>query len=136
MHSHLHRFRVIYGDTDMMGVVYYANYFRYFEAGRNEFLRAAGLVYTSLEARGYALPVASAQAKYVSPARYDDELTLEVTVVQVRFGSLKMAYRLTREADDCLITTGETVHACVGPQGKVVRLPDDLRACLSIGPSA
>ncbi len=132
MHSHRHRFRVIYGDTDMMGVVYYANYFRYFEAGRNEFLRAAGLLYSSLEERGYALPVASASAKYLSSARYDDELTLEVRIEQVRFGSLRMGYSLMREQDDTLIATGETVHACVGRSGKVVRLPDDLRACLSV----
>lgn len=131
MRSHVHRFRVIYGDTDMMGIVYYANYFRYFEAGRSEFLRAAGLTYTELEARGYGLPVASASAKYLASARYDDELTLRTTVERLRFGSLVMGYDLRREADGALIATGETVHACVGPAGKVVRLPDDLRACLS-----
>lgn len=131
MRRHEHTFRVLYGDTDMMGVVYYANYFRYFEAGRNEFMRAAGLVYTTLEERGFTLPVASASAKYVSPARYDDELTLEVHVEQVRFGSIRLAYRLRRDSDDTLIATGETVQACVSRAGRVVRLPDDLRACLA-----
>ena len=111
----------------MMGVVYYGNYFRYFEAGRSEFLRAAGLPYAELEKAGYMLPVASAAAKYHASARYDELLTLETRVDVVRFGSLKMSYRLEREADDQLIATGETVHACVGPSGKVTRIPPMLR---------
>lgn len=134
MRSHVHRFRPIYGDTDMMGVVYYANYFRYFEAGRTEFLRAAGISYRDLEGRGYGLPVASASAKYVASAYYDDPLALRVTVERVRFGSLVMGYELKRESDEILIATGETVHACVGRSGKVVRLPDDLREALSEEP--
>ena len=57
--------RVIYGDTDQMGVVYYANYLRYFEAGRNEFIRAKGLRYRDFEARfGLLLPVVEAQVSY------------------------------------------------------------------------
>ena len=131
MRSHTYRFRVIYGDTDMMGVVYYANYLRFFEAGRNEFMRAAGLTYKDLEARGFALPVASAQTKYVTPARYDDELTLTTTVTGLRFGSIVLEYRLVRDADGALVATGSTKHACLGADGKIVRLPDDLKASLS-----
>ncbi|MCA9551054.1 MAG: acyl-CoA thioesterase [Myxococcales bacterium] len=117
----------------MMGVVYYANYFRYFEAGRNELLRAAGVEYKHLEAGGHALPVASASAKYVSSARYDDELELETRVEQLRFGSVRLSYVLRRPADDAIIATGETVHACVNPEGRIVRLPDSLRASLNPG---
>lgn len=131
MRSHTYRFRVIYGDTDMMGVVYYANYLRYFEAGRSEFMRAAGLTYRSLEARGFGLPVASAEIKYLSPAYYDDELTLITQVEQLGFGSIRLSYVLTREADGAEIATGETKHACIGPKGKIARLPDDLKASLS-----
>ena len=111
----------------MMGVVYYGNYFRYFEAGRSEFLRAAGLPYGKLEKAGYMLPVASASAKYHASARYDELLTLETSVDAVKLGSLKMRYRLVRDADDLLITTGETVHACIGPSGRVSRIPAMLR---------
>ena len=111
----------------MMGVVYYGNYFRYFEAGRSEFLRAAGLPYSELESDGYMLPVASTAAKYHASARYDDLLTLETKVEAVRMGSLRMSYRLVREADDQLIATGETVHACIGPSGRVTRIPQKLR---------
>ncbi len=130
--SHRHQFRVIYGDTDMMGIVYYGNYFRYFEAGRSELLRAVGLPYMQLEAAGYALPVASASAKYHASARYDELLTLETTVVAVRMGSLQMGYRLEREEDGVLIATGETLHACVGKKtGRVTRIPAMLRERLA-----
>jgi acyl-CoA thioester hydrolase len=115
----------------MMGVVYYANYLRYFEAGRNELLRAAGVEYKGLEADGYILPVASASAKYLASARYDDELELETRVEQLRFGSVRMSYALRRPADDALIATGETLHACLNRAGRVVRLPDALRLALA-----
>ena len=130
MRSHRHQFRVIYGDTDMMGVVYYANYLRYFEAGRNEFLRDAGFDYASFERLGLILPVTEAKAKYLSPARYDDELSLTTTLAQLRFGSLRMSYELMREADGAKIATGETIHACVDGEGRVRRLPDSFRAVL------
>ncbi|MEQ9499015.1 MAG: thioesterase family protein [Deltaproteobacteria bacterium] len=130
MRRHVHRFRPIYGDTDMMGVVYYANYFRFFEAGRTEFLRAAGFEYRMFEDRGYGLPVASASAKYHAPSKYDDPLALTIEIAEVRYGSLRITYRLVRESDDTLIATGETMHACVGPSGRVVRIPDDFRSKL------
>jgi acyl-CoA thioester hydrolase len=130
MNSHRHRFRVIYGDTDMMGVVYYGNYFRYFEAGRSELLRAAGVDYREFEKEGLMLPVADAHAKYHRSATYDDELELETSVTEVRFGSIRMAYRLTRLSDDTLIATGDTLHACVDRNGKVVRIPELLRSKL------
>src|SRR5688572_10377081 len=125
MLSHSHTFRPIYGDTDMMGVVYYANYFRYFEAGRTEFLRAVGFRYKDFESNGFALPVVSASARYHAPARYDDELALETTLSEVRFSTVRMTYRLTRVTDASLIATGETRHACLGPDGRVVRLPQE-----------
>ena len=125
MLSHHHTFRPIYGDTDMMGVVYYANYFRYFEAGRTEFLRAVGFQYKDFERSGFALPVVSASARYHAPARYDDELALETTLSEVRFSTVRMTYRLVRVTDESLIATGETRHACIGPDGRVVRLPQE-----------
>ena len=73
--------RVIYGDTDQMGVVYYAQYLRYFEAGRNEFIRAKGLRYRDFEARfGLQLPVAEAGVVYRRPARYDDLIAVETAL--------------------------------------------------------
>ena len=124
--------RVIYGDTDQMGVVYYANYLRYFEASRNEFIRAKGLRYRDFE-ETYALrlPVTEASVAYKAPARYDDLLTLEVGLAEVRRASARFGYRLLR--DGALLATGHTVHACVDLAGKVQRLPPALLERLTDG---
>jgi acyl-CoA thioester hydrolase len=124
--------RVIYGDTDQMGVVYYANYLRFFEAGRNEFIRAKGMRYRDFE-EGFALqlPVTEATVRYLQPARYDDLLRLEVSLEEIRRASATFVYRLLR--DGTLLATGLTVHACVDPGGKVRRLPEELVTRLSAG---
>jgi len=125
--------RVIYGDTDQMGVVYYANYLRYFEAARNEFIRAKGLRYRDFEERfGLLLPVAEASVSYKSPARYDDLLTVEISLGEARRASARFEYRLLRD-DGTLLCTGHTVHACVDRAGKLQRLPRELVQALSAG---
>ncbi len=117
--------RVIYGDTDQMGIVYYANYLRYFEAGRNEFIRAKGLRYRDFETRfSRRLPVVEAQVSYRTPARYDDVLTVETSIEDVRRASARFVYRIVREAE--LIATGHTLHACVDLEGRVQRMPQEL----------
>lgn len=107
----------------MMGVVYYANYLRYFEAGRNELLRDVGLCYRDLELAGYSLPVTAVSAKYRAPARYDDALVLETSIAEIGFASIRMSYRLLRGTGGELLATGETTHACIGPEGRICRLP-------------
>jgi len=130
------RLRVIYGDSDQMGVVYYANYLRYFEAARNEFIRAKGLRYRDFEERyGLVLPVAEAHVNYRSPARYDDLLTIEATLAEARRASARFEYRIVRE-DGELLATGHTVHACVDRDGKVQRMPAELVAALVEGEPA
>jgi acyl-CoA thioester hydrolase len=126
------RLRVIYGDTDQMGVVYYANYLRYFEAGRNEYIRAKGLRYRDFEERfGLRLPVAEAGVSYKQPARYDDLLDVEITIAEVRRASARFEYRLLREGT--LLATGHTVHACVDLEGKLRRMPEELASRLTDG---
>jgi acyl-CoA thioester hydrolase len=124
--------RVIYGDTDQMGVVYYANYLRYFEAGRNEFIRARGLRYRDFEAGfGLRLPVVEAQVSYRAPARYDDLLEVETSLVEVKRASARFGYRILREGE--VVATGHTVHACVDLEGRIQRMPPDLVARLAGG---
>jgi acyl-CoA thioester hydrolase len=124
--------RVIYGDTDQMGVVYYAQYLRYFEAGRNEFIRAKGLRYRDLEARfGLQLPVAEAGVVYRRPARYDDLIAVETALAELRRASARFEYRVVREGET--LTTGFTVHACLDAKGRVRRLPAELASRLAAG---
>lgn len=124
--------RVIYGDTDQMGVVYYANYLRFFEAGRNEFLRQKGLRYREVEERlGVLLPVSEAAVTYRSPARYDDLLTVETALAELRRVSARFEYRVLRGAE--VLATGHTVHACIDAEGRIRRVPPELAAALSEG---
>jgi acyl-CoA thioester hydrolase len=122
--------RVIYGDTDQMGVVYYANYLRYFEAGRNEHIRACGLRYRDFEeCFSLRLPVAEAKVSYRIPARYDDLLVVETTLAELGRASARFEYRVLRGEE--LLATGHTVHACVDLEGRVRRMPEELVLRLS-----
>lgn len=120
--------RVIYGDTDQMGVVYYANYLRYFEAARAAFLRDGGLPYADVERQGLQLPVVEAHVRYLRPARYDDLLEVTATPAELRHASLRFTYQV-RRADE-LLAEGFTVHACVNAAGRPTRLPAALRRLL------
>jgi len=119
-------YRVIYGDTDQMGVVYYANYLRWFERGRCEFLRQLGAPYGEIEARGIHFPVVEAHCRYVRPARYDDLILIESRLDTVSRATLVFRYRILREGEALALAAGSTKHACVDGAGKVFRIPIDL----------
>jgi len=129
------RLRVIYGDTDQMGVVYYANYFRYFEFARSEYFRSRGGSYRELERDGLLLPVVEATASYKASARYDDLLLIRTRVSEVKRVSLTFTYELFREGGPATpLCTGRTVHACVSREGKPTRLPDAIVGLLQDAP--
>jgi acyl-CoA thioester hydrolase len=119
------RLRVIYGDTDQMGVVYYANYLRYFEFARGELMRSRGSTYRELEKGGGMLPVVEAHCQYHGPARYDDLLLVGLELCEVRRVSLAFRYEIRRDGESEILCTGKTVHACVGKDGKLMRLPEE-----------
>jgi len=124
--------RVIYGDTDQMGVVYYANYLRFFEAGRAEFMRSKGLSYRDFEAdHGLLLPVTEAGVQYRQPARYDDLVTIETALREVRRASAVFGYRILRGEE--LLATGHTLHACLDRGGRIQRMPRELLDLISAG---
>lgn len=117
--------RIIYGDTDQMGVVYYANYLRFFEAGRSEYMRSRGLRYGDFEREHQlSLPVVEATVSYRAPARYEDVVTVETSLVEARRASARFEYRVLRGEE--LLATGHTVHACVDAGGRIRRLPREL----------
>jgi acyl-CoA thioester hydrolase len=121
--------RVIYGDTDQMGVVYYGNYLRFFEAGRNEWLRAKGARWRDMEAtHAIYLPVAEAKVNYKRPARYDDVITVETRLGELGRVSLRFDYRVLRDGE--VLVLGHTVHACVSREGDIRELPEPLLAQL------
>jgi acyl-CoA thioester hydrolase len=127
---HETRLRVRYGETDAQGVVNNANYLSYFEVGRVEWLRAAGLSYRELEERGYGFVVVEALARYHKAAFFDDELTLRTQLVEVKRASLSFGYTILR--DRGVLVTGRTRHGCVGlPSGRPSRIPEDVTTRVS-----
>lgn len=128
----IHEVRVIFGDTDQMGVVYYANYLRFFEGARAAYWRAQGRSYKDLEAAQVALPVVEAHCRYRTPAYYEDLLAIEVEVTELRAASLRFGYLVRRGGD--AIAEGFTRHAVIGPAGRPRALPADLRALLPVRP--
>lgn len=122
--------RVRYAETDQMGVVYYANYFVWFEIGRVELLRSLGLAYSQLEKdHKLILPVVEANCRYRSPARYDDEILIETRPEMLRGAVLKFAYRVLRKNPDDkhphLLAEGETTHVVCDENMKKQHLPHD-----------
>jgi len=115
--------RVIYGDTDNMGVAYYANYLRWFEVGRTEMFRFLGLTYKSIESKGVYLPVSEVYCKFKSSARYDDLIVIETTLDTGVRGGIKFDYNIYREDGKTLLVQGYTKHACLNGNGRVIRPP-------------
>lgn len=121
-------YRVIYGDTDKMGVVYYANYLRYFEIGRTELLRSWQMPYSQLEAEeGIWLPVSEVQCKYLAPAQYDDLIIIKAALNPEVKAGLKIEYAVTSQNQEIVHATGFTLHAFLNHQGKVIRPPKIIR---------
>ncbi len=122
---HETKLRVRYSEIDAQGHVNNAVYLSYFEVGRVEWLRAAGLSYKELEERGYGIVVVEVQASYRRAAYFDDELTLRTELAGLSRASLRFEYTVSRVEE--VLVTGHTRHACVRlATGKPVRVPGDL----------
>ena len=117
-------YRVIYADTDAMGVVYHSNYFKWFEMGRVEYLRSLGIPYKEIEEKGFSLPVVTAYCKYVKPAKYDDLLRIETSFVEIKRASIKIYYEIFLENNGVELVNGYTMHALTDRDGKIKRIPD------------
>ena len=124
---HEAKLRVRYRETDAQGIVNNADYLSYFEVGRVEWLRAAGLSYRELEKEGYGLVVVEVLARYKRPAFFDDELTVRTELIELKRASLSFGYTVLR--GDEVLVTGRTLHGCMDlTTGKPRRLPATLFA--------
>jgi acyl-CoA thioester hydrolase len=119
--------RARYAETDKMGVVYYANYFVWFEVGRGDLLRALGWTYRDMEQAGVSLPVIDAQCAYHRSVRYDDELEVRTEGRMLSPVRMEFTYQVVRRDDQTLAASGRTVHAALDPAGRPCRLPDRVR---------
>jgi len=129
--------RVRYPETDRMNVVYHAHYFVWFELGRTELLRDLGCDYRTLEDRdGIFFPLREARARYHAPARYDDRLEVRTCLRSVGRSLVRFDYEVRRVEDDRVLASGSTEHATVGRDGRLQRMPDELRRRLGAGERA
>ena len=125
--------RVYYEDTDSYGVVYYANYFRFLERARTEWLRALGFDQVDMAAGGHGFVVRSVQGEYLRPARFNDALEVRSTIAAVTRVAVDFAQKLYR-GDELLFDAMVRV-VCINPEhGRPVSIPADMRTRLAPQP--
>ena len=115
MITHDTQIRVLYRDTDELGVVYHANCIVFYEAARNEMFHAIGLPYTLLEKMNIVMPIVEVESKYKAPAYYDDLLTVRSTIKELPAARAVVEYEVFNEAGT-LLNTGKTVLGYVNTE--------------------
>lgn len=117
--------RVHFYDTDMMGVTHHANYIKWFELGRVEYLRAIGITLTEMMEDGFLFPITEVASKYVSPSHFDELVHIETTAVALTRAKMVFDYQVFRPADGTLLVTGHTQNVYTHKEtGRITRLPD------------
>jgi acyl-CoA thioester hydrolase len=120
--------RVRYAETDQMGVVYYGNYFTWFEIGRVELCRHLGFEYKRMEAEDDSfIVVADAHCRYKRPARFDDLLVIRTKISQSQRRTVRFDYEIVDQASGELLATGDTLHVICDRLGKPKSLPEKYR---------
>ncbi len=122
MKKFISQVRVIYADTDAMGIVYHNNYIKWFEIGRTEFLRQIHYTYARMESEGIWLPLISVSCNYKLPAVYDDLLQIHAWVSELKPATVTMSYEIFRKESGELLVTGHTRHAITDSNLKPLRL--------------
>ena len=130
MYNYKTKIRVRYAETDQMGYVYYGNYATYYEVARTESLRALGFTYRKLEEQGVLMPVLELKCKYIRPARYDDLLTTEVSIIKKPATRMIFNYEVKNEAGE-LLNVGETTLVFVSKStGRPCDIPEIMKELL------
>lgn len=125
--------RVYYEDTDCGGVVYYANYLRYFERGRTEFLRERGVSLADCHDKGIVFVVTRAELDYLSPGRYNDLLLLDTQLADMTRITMTFRHKIKIDGSEKELVRGVVTLATVNKDGRPVRLPSDLEKALRMG---
>lgn len=119
-------FRVRYGETDQMGVVYHGNYPQYLEIGRVEWLRGMGISYKKLEESGIILPVISLNINFKKSALYDDLITVETILKKTPSVKIEFDYKIFNENNDVLIEANTVLAFIDSNKNKPIKCPDFL----------
>jgi acyl-CoA thioester hydrolase len=122
------KLRVRYAETDKMGVVYYGNYYVYFEVGRVEYMRERGVNYGEMELQDDSfIVVAESKCRYRRPARYDDPLRIRTRVLEAKRRTIHFGYEIVHGETGELLATGETIHVVCDSNGRPKSLPEKYR---------
>lgn len=114
------RLTVRYAETDKMGIVHHSNYPIWFEAGRTDFIKQAGISYSDLEARGVLLPLYEVTCRFKIPAKYEDEIAVITRLKEISCVRMALAYEVINVHTNALLATGETLHAFTGSSLKPI----------------
>jgi acyl-CoA thioester hydrolase len=120
---------VRYAETDAMSVVHHSNYIIWFEAGRVEFMRRAGIPYDEVERSGIYLTVSEVHARYLASARFGDTVVVRTRLSELRSRGVRFDYEVIGNAGKLLVD-GYTRHICIDHSGNVARIPEPLLAQL------
>ncbi|MFC1659493.1 tol-pal system-associated acyl-CoA thioesterase [Pseudomonadota bacterium] len=125
--QHVSKYRIYYEDTDAGGIVYYANYLKFFERGRTEYIRSLGISQEELrEKKGITFVVKSCELNYKSSAKLDDIIRIETEISRKTKVSVKMVQKIYKEDDDCVLCEGSFLIVCVNEHKKPSRIPDGI----------
>lgn len=130
-------FRISFAETDAMGIVHHSNHNRFFERGRIEFLRLAGISYAEMAAANVHFPVLRTECRYRRAIHFDDIILVESRISRLSKTRLEFGYRIYRveklwdfkmlekpfDKSDDLVTEGISEHCCLAPDGKPQRIP-------------
>jgi acyl-CoA thioester hydrolase len=119
------KLRVRYGETDQMGYCYYGNYAQYFEVGRVEALREIGMSYKEMEISGIMLPVSEFQVKYLRPVLYDDEITIQTKIIEIKGCRIVFDYEIKNNEGEILSTAKTTLVFVSKETMKPITPPSD-----------
>ena len=128
------RFRVYYEDTDLAGIVYHANYLKFFERARTDYLRENGIDQTVMaggsgDGEGLFFAVRRMDVDFIRPARFDDVVTVECMPQSVGGARAVMDQRIVR--GDTVLATARVTVACVTPSGRPARMPPSMHAMMA-----
>ncbi|MCO6450075.1 MAG: acyl-CoA thioesterase [Caldilineales bacterium] len=124
--------RVRYAETDAMGIVHHSAYIPWFEVGRSDWMREAGLPYSAFQEMGYYLTVVEIGARYLRPCFYDELVTVRTQIGEVKSRSIRIDYEVIN-ANGVTLVTGFTQHVCITHDGRPTRLPEILERLLNGG---
>jgi len=126
MARHIFPVRVYYEDTDLAGIVYYANYLKFIERGRSEWVREMGIDQVAMKRdAGVVFAVRRVEADYLQPAKFDDQLDVSTTISTVSAARIVLDQTVLR--DDAALFTAQVTLVALDAQGRPTRLPAEFR---------